>query len=82
MPKLARPVRLEDIGSLVDFFKAVLSDENGIGEEAYLKLVEVAEANSNCSISAEVQALMERTEATDGRFYLRPETWDQGGEGG
>lgn len=50
--------------NIVDFAKAVLNDDNGISEEAYSILWNMAKNDS------ELSNLLEKVDATDGRFYL------------
>ena len=49
---------------LLKFVTAVLNDENGISEEAFSALYELAEDN------VEIRDLLSKVDATDGRFYL------------
>lgn len=50
--------------NIVAFAKAVLNDDNGISEEAYSILWNMAKNDS------ELSDLLEKVDATDGRFYL------------
>lgn len=52
------------MSKFLKFVTAVLTDENGISEEAFAALYELAEDSS------EIRDLLRKVDATDGRFYL------------
>lgn len=56
--------------SLLDLVTAVLSDENGVSEEAYFHLVDLREALKGTETGAELAEILRKTDGTDGRIYL------------
>jgi hypothetical protein len=57
---------------LVQLFQSLLDDDHGVSEDAYRLMVQVIKQQSP-TVQSQLLDLLDRTEATDGRFYLPEE---------
>lgn len=59
---------------LLKFIKAVLDDDNGVSEHAYLRLRQLADSMHQCQDHAErshvIEGIIDRIDTTDNRYYL------------
>ena len=57
------------MSALVKMVESMLSDENGVSEDTYLRLRDLCETVDSAT-AKELRLIMKYVDATDGRFYL------------